>query len=202
MRMNRTKKFAAVVAVAALGFGLAACGDDDDSSSSVDTVEDISNGDDTAGDLTIVDIAAEAGDFTFLLAAVEAAGLAETLSGEGPFTVLAPTDEAFLALAQALIGPDATLEDLQAALLDDPELLEYILLSHVISGNVLAGDTVALDGQEVETLSGEMLTISSDGTTVTFTTGISTVTVVSADIVGSNGVIHVLDSVIIPLSQQ
>jgi uncharacterized surface protein with fasciclin (FAS1) repeats len=203
MRMSRSKKFAAVVAVAALGFGVAACGDDDDTSSSTDdAIEDITDGDGTAGDLTIVDLAADAGEFTFLLTAVEAAGLAETLAGEGPFTVLAPTDEAFLALAQELIGPDATLDDLAAALTEDPELLEYILLSHVISGSVLAADTEGLDGQEVETLSGEKLTISSDGFTVTFTTGGVTVTVVNADIVGSNGVIHVLDSVIIPVAQQ
>jgi transforming growth factor-beta-induced protein len=203
MRMNRTKKFAAVVAVAALGFGMAACGDDDDTSSTPDdAIEDITDGDGTAGDLTIVDLAVDAGEFTFLVTALELAGLVETLSGDGPYTVLAPTDDAFLALAQDLIGPDATLDDLAAALTEDEELLSYVLLSHVIAGSVLAADTVALDGQEVETLSGETLTISSDGSTVTFTTGGVTVTVVNADIVGSNGVIHVLDSVIIPAAQQ
>jgi len=203
MRMNRTKKFAAVVAVAALGFGMAACGDDDDTSSTPDdAIEDITDGDGTAGDLTIVDLAVDSGEFTFLVTALELAGLVETLSGDGPFTVLAPTDDAFLALAQELIGPDATLDDLAAALTEDEELLSYVLLSHVISGSVLAADTAALDGQEVETLSGEMLTISSDGSTVTFTTGGRTVTVVNADIVGSNGVIHVLDSVIVPAAQQ
>ena len=147
MRLTRTKKFAAVVAVAALGFGLAACGDDDDTSSEDATTEEsIAEGDDAATG-TIVDVATEAGSFGFLLTAVEAAGLVETLNGEGPFTVLAPTDDAFLDLARTLLGPEATLEDLQAALLEDPETLEYILLSHVISGTVLAADTVALDGQ-------------------------------------------------------
>jgi uncharacterized surface protein with fasciclin (FAS1) repeats len=72
----------------------------------------------------------------------------------------------------------------------------------VISGNVLAADTVALDGQDAESLSGEMLTVASDGTTVSFTTGASTVTVTAADIIGSNGVIHVIDKVIIPIAQQ
>jgi uncharacterized surface protein with fasciclin (FAS1) repeats len=203
--MNRTKKFAAVVAVAALGFGMAACGDDDDTSSTPgDAIEDITDGDGTAGDLTIVDLAIDAGEFTFLIAALEAAGLVDALSGEGPFTVLAPTDEAFLAIAQELIGPEATLDDLAALLTlpENEELLQLVLLSHVISGSVLAADTEALDGQEVETLSGEMLTISSDGFTVSFTTGGRTVTVLNADIVGSNGVIHVLDSVIIPASAQ
>lgn len=201
--MNRTKKFAAVVAVAALGFGMAACGDDDDTSSDDATSEEtVAEGDDLSEGGTIVDVATDAGAFSFLLTAVEAAGLAETLSGEGPFTVLAPSDDAFLELAQALIGPDATLEDLQAALLEDPEALEYILLSHVISGTVLAADTVALDGQDASAVSGEALTVGSDGETVTFTTGASTATVVTEDVTASNGVIHVIDSVIIPLSQQ
>lgn len=204
MRLTRTKKFTAVVAVAALGFGVAACGDDDDTSSEDATTEEsMAEGDDAAaGEGTIVDVATEAGSFSFLLTAVEAAGLAETLSGEGPFTVLAPTDDAFLDLARTLLGPEATLEDIQAALLEDPEALEYILLSHVISGTVMAADTVALDGQAAAAVSGEELTVGSDGETVTFTTGSSTATVVTADVTASNGVIHVLDSVIVPLSQQ
>lgn len=201
MRLTRTKKFAAVVAVAALGFGVAACGDDDDTSSADATEESVAEGDDAAAG-TIVDVATEAGSFGFLLTAVEAAGLVETLNGEGPFTVLAPTDDAFLALAQELIGPEATLEDLQAAITEDPAVLENILLSHVISGNVLAADTAALDGQQVDAVSGEKLTVASDGSTVSFTTGASTVTVVTADIAASNGVIHVIDKVLIPLDQQ
>ena len=201
--MNRSKKFAAVVAVAALGFGVAACGDDDDTSSSEDTVAvDDTTGEDATGGETIVDIAVGNPDFAFLVTALEAAGLVETLAGEGPFTVLAPTDAAFLALAQELIGPEATLDDLAAALTEDPAILEYILLSHVIAGNVLAADTVALDGQEAEAVSGEMLTIASDGATVSFTTGASTSTVTAADITASNGVIHVIDKVIVPLDQQ
>ncbi len=200
--MSRSKKFAAVVAVAALGFGVAACGDDDDSSSDTTVAVDDTAGDEAAGGETIVDIAVGNPDFAFLVTALEAAGLVETLAGDGPFTVLAPTDAAFLALAQELIGPEATLDDLAATLTEDPAILEYILLSHVIAGNVLAADTVALDGQVADAVSGEKLTVASDGTTVSFTTGASTSTVTSADITASNGVIHVIDKVIIPLDQQ
>jgi len=200
--MSRSKKFAAVVAVAALGFGVAACGDDDDSSSDTTVAVDDTAGDEAAGGETIVDIAVGNPDFAFLVTALEAAGLVETLAGDGPFTVLAPTDAAFLALAQELIGPEATLDDLAATLTEDPAILEYILLSHVIAGNVLAADTVALDGQVADAVSGEKLTVASDGTTVSFTTGASTSTVTSADITASKGVIHVIDKVIIPLDQQ
>lgn len=202
--MSRSKKFAAVVAVAALGFGVAGCGDDDDTSSSDDTtvVDEVTDDTGVAAEESIVDIAVGDPDFSFLVTALEAAGLVETLAGEGPFTVFAPTDDAFLTLAQELIGPDATLDDLAAALTEDPAVLEEVLLSHVISGTVLAEDTVALDGAEAETLSGEMLTVASDGMEVSFTTGGSTVNVVAADIVASNGVIHIIDAVILPLSQQ
>lgn len=200
--MSRSKKFTAVVAVAALGFGVAACGDDDDSSSDTTVAVDDTTGDTVAGGETVVDVAVANPDFAYLVSLLQTAGLVETLAGEGPFTVLAPTDAAFLALAQELIGPEATLDDLTATMSEDPAVLEYILLSHVISGNVLAADTVALDGTEVEALSGEKLTIASDGTTVSFTTGASTSTVTAADVTASNGVIHVLDKVIIPLDQQ
>ena len=94
----------------------------------------------------IVDTAVEAGSFETLVAAVEAAGLVDTLKGEGPFTVFAPTDEAFAAL------PDGTLE----SLLDDPEgILTDILLYHVVAGKVMAADVVELDGSDVETVGGD-----------------------------------------------
>gem|GEM_PF-772410 len=205
MRMSRSKKFVAVAAVAALGFGVAACGDDDSSSDTTVAVDDTTGdtaGEDATGGETIVDVAVSNPEFAYLVSLLQTAGLVETLAGEGPFTVLAPTDAAFLALAQELIGPEATLDDLTAAMSEDPAVLEYVLLSHVISGNVLAADTVELDGTEVEALSGEKLTIASDGATVSFTTGASTSTVTAADVTASNGVIHVLDKVIIPLEQQ
>lgn len=135
---------------------------------------------------TIPEIAAEAGTFNTLLAAVEAAGLAETLSGEGPFTVFAPTDDAFAAL------PEGTVE----ALLADPSgALTDILLYHVVEGEVLAEDVVELS--RAATVQGEEISIrvTPDGVVLN---GIATVTV--TDIAAANGVIHVIDAVIIPPS--
>ena len=133
----------------------------------------------------IVDTAVAAGDFTTLVAAVEAAGLVDTLKGEGPFTVFAPTDEAFAAL------PEGTVESLLA----DPEgALTDVLLYHVIAAKVMAADAMALAGQEAETVSGAMLPISVDGDAVM----IGDAMVVVADVETSNGVIHVIDAVLVP----
>ena len=133
----------------------------------------------------IVDTAVQAGGFDTLVAAVEAAGLVDTLKGEGPFTVFAPTDEAFAAL------PEGTVE----TLLDDPEgMLTDILLYHVVSGKVMAADVVELDGADVETVGGDTILITVDGETV----GVNDATVVVTDIETSNGVIHVIDTVLIP----
>jgi uncharacterized surface protein with fasciclin (FAS1) repeats len=132
---------------------------------------------------TIVDIAVGAGDFNTLVAAVTAAGLAETLQGEGPFTVFAPTDEAFAAL------PEGTVE----ALLEDPAgALTDILLYHVVAGKVLSGDLS--DGMTAETVLGAPITVGIADGVVT----INDATVVVADIEASNGVIHVIDAVILP----
>jgi uncharacterized surface protein with fasciclin (FAS1) repeats len=133
-------------------------------------------------EMTIVETAVEAGTFTTLVAAVEAAGLVETLSGEGPFTVFAPTDEAFAAL------PEGTVEGLLA----DPEALAAILTYHVVPGAVMSGDLS--DGMMATTVNGADITISIDGGTVM----VNDATVVAADIEASNGVIHVIDSVILP----
>ncbi|KUP04475.1 Nex18 symbiotically induced protein [Bacillus coahuilensis m2-6] len=130
----------------------------------------------------IVDTAVEAGDFTTLAAALEKAGLVETLKGEGPFTVFAPTDEAFEKLLKEL---NITAEELLAR--DD---LKTILLYHVVPGKVLSTDLK--DGQEVETLAKEDVEISLDPVKVNDSS------VVKADIEASNGVIHVIDSVLIP----
>ncbi|MCU4651483.1 fasciclin domain-containing protein [Roseibacterium sp. SDUM158016] len=137
---------------------------------------------DAHGGMTIVETAVEAGTFTTLVAAVEAAGLVETLSGEGPFTVFAPTDEAFAAL------PEGTVEGLLA----DPEALAAILTYHVVPGAVMSGDLS--DGMMATTVNGADITISIDGGTVM----VNDATVVAADIEASNGVIHVIDSVILP----
>ncbi len=129
----------------------------------------------------IVDIAVGAGSFTTLVAAVEAAGLVDTLKGDGPFTVFAPTDEAFAAL------PEGTIE----ALLADIPTLTAILTYHVVPGAVMSGDLS--DGMMAETVNGQSVTIGV-GDTVT----VDGATVVQADIEASNGVIHVIDAVILP----
>ncbi len=135
---------------------------------------------------SIVDIAVADGRFTTLVAAVEAAGLAETLSGEGEFTVFAPTDDAFAAL------PDGTVE----TLLEDPEgALTDILLYHVVDGTVLAEAVVTLD--RATTLLGEDMTIEVvDGGVVLN----DSVNVIITDIKADNGVIHVIDAVLLPPS--
>ena len=130
---------------------------------------------------TIVDVAVGAGDFTTLVAAVEAAGLVETLSGEGPFTVFAPTDAAFAAL------PEGTVE----ALLEDIDTLTAILTYHVVPGAVMSTDLS--DGMMAATVNGQEMTIGV-GETVT----VDGATVIAADIEASNGVIHVIDAVILP----
>jgi uncharacterized surface protein with fasciclin (FAS1) repeats len=137
-----------------------------------------------AADKDIVDTAVEAGQFTTLAAALEAAGLVETLKGDGPFTVFAPTDEAFAKL------PDGTVETLLMP--ENRDQLTAILTYHVVPGSVMAADVVALD--EAETVNGEMVNISTSGDSVM----VNDATVTAADIMASNGVIHVIDSVILP----
>lgn len=131
---------------------------------------------------TIVDIAVENGNFKTLVAAVQAAGLVETLSGPGPFTVFAPTDEAFAKL------PAGTVE----SLLKDKAKLTSILTYHVVPGKVMASDVVKLTS--AKTVNGQMVTIKVDGSTVM----VDNATVVTTDVAASNGVIHVIDSVILP----
>ncbi len=133
----------------------------------------------------IVDTAVAAGSFNTLVAAVQAAGLVETLKGEGPFTVFAPTDEAFAALPEGTV--DGLLADPEGALTD-------VLLYHVVPGKVMAADVVGLSGQEVATVGGGMLLVIIEGETVM----IGDATVVTADVEASNGVIHIIDSVLVP----
>jgi uncharacterized surface protein with fasciclin (FAS1) repeats len=136
---------------------------------------------------TIVDVAAGAGTFDTLVAAVEAAGLVETLSGEGPFTVFAPTDDAFAAALEAL---GLTADELLA----DTETLTSILTYHVVAGEVPSSQVVTMDGQSVPTVNGAEVTITVDGETVM----VNEATVTAVDIPASNGVIHVIDSVLLP----
>jgi transforming growth factor-beta-induced protein len=136
----------------------------------------------------IVDTAVADGRFTTLVAAVQAAGLVETLKGEGPFTVFAPTDDAFAKL------PAGTVEDLLKA--ENLETLKNILLYHVVAGKVMAADVLTLDGKSADTaLAGQQLAISiKDGKV--YLNG--TVEVIITDILTSNGVIHVIDTVLLP----
>lgn len=130
----------------------------------------------------IVDTAVSAGNFTTLVAAVKAAGLVDTLKSAGPFTVFAPTDEAFAKL------PAGTVD----ALLKDPEKLKKILTYHVVAGKVMAADVVKL--KNAKTVEGASVKVSVKGGTVM----IDGAKVVKTDIVCDNGVIHVIDSVIMP----
>mgnify|MGYP002632376432 CR=1 FL=1 len=137
-----------------------------------------------AADKDIVDVAVEAGSFTTLVKAVQAAGLVDALKGEGPLTVFAPTDEAFAKV------PAATL----AALLkpENQEQLKAVLLYHVVSGKVMAADVVKLS--EAATLNGESLKIMVESGHVS----VNNAHVAKTDIAASNGVIHVIDAVMLP----
>src|SRR6476661_181855 len=132
----------------------------------------------------VVDTAVAAGSFTTLAKALEAAGLVETLSGPGPFTVFAPTDAAFAKL------PPGTID----ALLADKEKLTSILTYHVLSGKVMAADIVKSNGAKPKTVNGLPLDIVvRDGKVY-----VNGVNVVTADVQASNGVIHVIDAVLLP----
>lgn len=167
--MRTPIKLAAILA--ALGLFVAACGGEAEETTTT-----------TAPIMDIVDTAVEAGSFTTLVAAVQAADLVDTLKGEGPFTVFAPTDKAFAAL------PEGTVE----ALLADIPALTDILLYHVVAGKVMAADVVNLTS--AATVQGSDLEIVvEDGKVM-----INGVNVITTDIETSNGVIHVIDAVLIP----
>lgn len=131
----------------------------------------------------IVTIASENDDFSTLVAAVKAAGLVDVLKGDGPFTVFAPTNAAFAAL------PEGTVEGLLKP--ENKEKLAAILTYHVVAGKVMAKDVAA---GKVKTVQGSELTIAVDGETVK----VDGANVTKTDIVASNGVIHVIDKVIMP----
>lgn len=138
-----------------------------------------------AQDADIVDTAVAAGSFNTLVTAVQAAGLVDTLKGEGPFTVFAPTDEAFAKLPA---------EVLEAALADPEGLLTQVLLYHVVPGKVMSTDLS--DGLEATTAQGEAVTFTiADGKAM-----VNNANIVAADVEASNGVIHVIDTVILPPS--
>jgi uncharacterized surface protein with fasciclin (FAS1) repeats len=146
---------------------------------------------DGAADKTVVANLAAAGNFTVLTRLLKAAGLTKTLSGPGPFTVFAPTDQAFEAEAADLGVP---LEDALQLLIANPALLTDVLRYHVVPGKLPAADVVALDGQRVETLSGEKWTVLVDGENVSIRDGYrQDINVIDVDVAASNGVIHVVD---------
>lgn len=166
--MNRNRRFLSTLA--ALGF-LAA----------LSTPAFAGNTAAAAKSADIVDTAVSAGSFKTLVTAVQAAGLVDTLKGPGPFTVFAPTDEAFAKL------PPGTLD----GLLKDKEKLKKVLTYHVVAGKVTAADVVKLTS--AKTVQGQSVKIdASNGVKV------GTATVVKPDVMASNGVIHVIDTVLIP----
>jgi uncharacterized surface protein with fasciclin (FAS1) repeats len=191
--------------VVALSLLAGACGGDDDDDAGDDlssdetsetTVADestdtMADDDAAASGEDIVDTAVAAGDFETLVTAVQAAGLEETLRGEGPYTVFAPTDAAFEAL------PEGTLDTLLA----EPEGdLADILTYHVVEGEVPAADVAGLDGEEVATVNGATFTVGvADDGAVTLTDAAGNeVNVTMTDVEASNGVIHVIDAVLMP----
>ncbi len=163
----------AVLAVAAM-FTLSACSSDE-KEAAPETTEQASVG-------TIVDVAVGAGSFATLVAAVTAADLVETLSGEGPFTVFAPTDAAFAALPAGVL--DALL------LPENKAVLAQILTYHVLSGKVMAADVT--DG-DVATVEGQTVALATMGGVT-----VNGAKVIQADVAADNGVIHAIDAVILP----
>ncbi|MGA9160008.1 MAG: fasciclin domain-containing protein [Actinomycetota bacterium] len=179
-----------VLGVALFAIVLTACSNDEDPTPSTTTgsaSESMAPASDTGGQ-SITEIVSDNPDFSTLLAAVGEADLAGTLSGEGPFTVFAPTDKAFAAL------PDGTLETLLKPANRDQ--LAAILTYHVLPAEVMAAD---VSPGEVTTVNGATFTISVDGGDVVITDGGGNQAMVTqTDIVASNGVIHVIDSVLLP----
>ncbi len=177
--------------VAALTLVATACGDDDDDTSTPETAATAAPTAAPAPETTvapapatvdIVDTAVAAGSFTTLATALEAAGLIETLKGPGPFTVFAPTDEAFAKV------PKETLD----ALLADPEALADVLTYHVVSGSLDAAAVTAVDS--LTTVQGSDVAITVEGGVAK----IGDATITATDIAASNGIIHVIDTVLLP----
>ncbi|MDG0975637.1 fasciclin domain-containing protein [Ilumatobacter sp.] len=180
MKRTTTTRLAAGLVAGVLA--LTACGSDGNDADVATTEAEAAEAAEVG---TIVDVAIAAGTFDTLVAAVSAAGLAETLSGEGPFTVFAPTDDAFAALPAGLV--DALL------LPENKDALVAVLTYHVLgaevpSSDVATGAVATLQGEEIE------LVASDDGVTV------NGANVIAVDVEASNGVIHVIDAVLVPPS--
>ena len=181
------KRFSLLALVAVFALIVAACSSDSDETTTTEAPAETTTTEAMMEDTSVLDLAIEAGQFSTLVAAVEAAGLVETLEGEGPFTVLAPTDQAFAEAFEALgIAP----EDLLA----DTETLTAILTYHVIPQAADSSLVATLDGQSVPTVNGAEVGISvADGQIM-----IDQATVVSADLEADNGIVHVINGVLLP----
>jgi uncharacterized surface protein with fasciclin (FAS1) repeats len=182
----------------------AACGDDDDSADEAPATTEAGAGEDTTSGMsdagegeasaseqpdTVVDLAASDENFSTLVTAVDAAGLTGTLSGDGPFTVFAPVNDAFAAL------PAGTVDTLLAP--ENQAQLAAVLTYHVVPSKVLSSDLS--DGATVTTVQGQPLTVGVQGDAVTLTDASgNTASVVQADVEAGNGVVHVIDHVLMP----
>jgi uncharacterized surface protein with fasciclin (FAS1) repeats len=187
-------------AMATLAVVTAACGDDEAAQDDAPTAEqtETESTPEAAGDsdssmsetpATVVDVAAGDENFSTLVTAVQTAGLAETLSGEGPYTVFAPVNDAFAALPQGTV--DALLQPANRA------QLTSVLTYHVVPTKALSGDLS--DGMTVTTVQGQPLTVNVTGSAVTLTDASgNTVSVVQPDIEAGNGIVHVIDGVLLP----
>ncbi len=174
-------KFLAI-AIAFSSFTMISCSSEQGSENEVEEIEEVIEA--PVESNTVVDIAISSPDHTTLVAAVTAAGLVEVLSGDGPFTVFAPTNAAFASL------PEGTVANL--LLPENKEMLASILTYHVVAGNVMAADLS--DGQMVTTVNGQQLRVTiADGNVM-----INGAKVIAADLVGTNGVVHVIDGVVLP----
>lgn len=180
----RSSRLAVFAALPALAFGVVACGDDDSDSASTGTAATETQMSTTASGEDVVALAQATPDLSTLVKAVGAAGLVETLQGDGPFTVFAPTNAAFEALPAGTL--DSLLEPANKQQLTD------ILTYHVVPGELMAADLK--DGQKLKTVQGDDLTVEVDGDTVT----VNGAKVTMPDVDASNGVVHVIDQVLTP----
>lgn len=190
MSSTLTRKLLAAGLAGACIVALGACSSSDDSSSAEPAATTAAPTTAPSAASSIVDVASSNEDFSTLVSAVGAAGLAETLSGEGPFTVFAPTNEAFEKL------PAGTVDTLLEAA--NKQKLTDILTYHVVPAEVMAAD---VKPGKVKTVNGAEFTVAVEDGTVTITDAAgNTATVVQTDITADNGVIHVIDGVLMPTS--
>jgi uncharacterized surface protein with fasciclin (FAS1) repeats len=191
--MNFPRWMTGIALAGTLALVGAACGDDDDSADEAPATTEAGPGEGEASASgqpdTVVDVAASDANFSTLVTAVDAAGLTGTLSGEGPFTVFAPVNEAFAGL------PAGTVDTLLAPA--NQAQLASVLTYHVVPSKVLSSDLS--DGMTVTTVQGQPLKVGVQGDTVTLTDASgNTASVVQSDVAAGNGVVHVIDHVLLP----